>query len=154
MILFRSIRKYAGEEFVGDQAERKNIVFRADMDHSPGVFGRGITRSANECAEIGNADGFVAFESHGKYHAEKIDKAKGNTVLRYEDSELRNNTTFAVGQTLTAQRLFSYGNLRDSNAEPAIYSFADKTYGTRAGQPYPMWNWCVLFTHFPISDQE
>ena len=33
-------------------------------------------------AEIGNADGFVAFESHGKYHAEKIDKAKGNTVLR------------------------------------------------------------------------
>ena len=33
-------------------------------------------------AEIGNAEGFVAFESHGKYHAEKIDKAKGNTVLR------------------------------------------------------------------------
>jgi hypothetical protein len=32
-------------------------------------------------AEIGNAEGFVAFESHGKYHAEKIDKAKGNTVL-------------------------------------------------------------------------
>jgi len=33
-------------------------------------------------AEIGNADGYVAFESHGKYHAEKIDKAKGNTVLK------------------------------------------------------------------------
>jgi hypothetical protein len=33
-------------------------------------------------SEIGNAEGFVAFESHGKYHAEKIDKAKGNTVLR------------------------------------------------------------------------
>ena len=33
-------------------------------------------------SEIGNADGFVAFESHGKYHAEKVDKAKGNTVLR------------------------------------------------------------------------
>ncbi len=33
-------------------------------------------------AEIGNADGYVAFESRGKYHAEKIDKAKGNTVLK------------------------------------------------------------------------
>ena len=33
-------------------------------------------------AEIGNAEGFVAFESHGKYHAEKVDKARGNTVLR------------------------------------------------------------------------
>lgn len=83
-----------------------------------------------------------------------VQEEKGSTVLRYEDSELRNNTAFAVGQTLTAQRLFSYGNLHDSDAEPAIYSFADKTYGTRAGQPYPMWNWCVLFTHFPISEKE
>ncbi len=33
-------------------------------------------------SEIGNAEGFVAFESHGKYHAEKVDKAKGNTVLK------------------------------------------------------------------------
>jgi hypothetical protein len=33
-------------------------------------------------AEIGNAEGYVAFESHNKYHAEKIDKAKGNTELR------------------------------------------------------------------------
>ena len=33
-------------------------------------------------SEIGNADGYVAFESQGKYHAEKVDKAKGNTVLR------------------------------------------------------------------------
>lgn len=33
-------------------------------------------------AEIGNAEGYVAFESHGKYHAEKTDKSKGNTVLK------------------------------------------------------------------------
>lgn len=33
-------------------------------------------------AEIGNAEGYVAFESHGKYTAEKIDKAKGNTVMK------------------------------------------------------------------------
>lgn len=33
-------------------------------------------------AEIGNADGYVAFESHGKYSAEKVDKAKGNTTLK------------------------------------------------------------------------
>ena len=33
-------------------------------------------------AEIGSADGYVAFESHGKYSAEKVDKAKGNTVLK------------------------------------------------------------------------
>jgi hypothetical protein len=33
-------------------------------------------------SEIGNADGYVAFESHGKYHAEKVDKTKGNTVLK------------------------------------------------------------------------
>lgn len=81
-------------------------------------------------------------------------EVQGNTVLRYEDRELRNDTAFAVGQTLTAQRLFQYGNLRDSDAEAAIYSFADKTYGTRAGQPYPLWNWCVLFSHFPISEKE
>lgn len=33
-------------------------------------------------AEIGNAEGFVAFESHGKYSAERTDKAKGNTTLK------------------------------------------------------------------------
>ncbi len=33
-------------------------------------------------AEIGNADGYVAFESHGKYHAERTDKAKGPTVVK------------------------------------------------------------------------
>ncbi|MBS1151881.1 MAG: hypothetical protein H6Q89_3579 [Myxococcaceae bacterium] len=32
-------------------------------------------------AEIGNAEGYVAFESHGKYRAERVDKVKGKTLL-------------------------------------------------------------------------
>ncbi|MGZ0171216.1 MAG: phosphate ABC transporter substrate-binding protein [Planctomycetales bacterium] len=77
----------------------------------------------------------------------------GITVLRFENRERRNNTDFAVGQTLTALRPCSYGNLRDSDPEKAIYRFADSAYGTRVGQSYPLWNWCVLFNHFPISER-
>lgn len=82
------------------------------------------------------------------------DKDQGVTVLRYNDDELRNQVPFAVGQTLIALRFFSYGNLRDSDAETAVHSFADKAYGTRAGQPYPLWNWCVLFDRLPVSAKE
>jgi len=35
-----------------------------------------------EGAEVGTAEAYVALESKGKYHAEKVDKAKGNTVLK------------------------------------------------------------------------
>lgn len=69
----------------------------------------------------------------------------GVTVLRYDPGELRNNVPFEQGQPLVAQRSFSYGNLRDSDPERSTHTFADTTYGTRAGQPYPLWNWCVLF---------
>ncbi len=69
----------------------------------------------------------------------------GVTVLRYEPSELRNNVPFAAGQEIVAQRSFSYGNLRDSDPEHSTHTFADAAYGTRAGQSYPLWNWCVLF---------
>ncbi|MDR3401850.1 MAG: phosphate ABC transporter substrate-binding protein [Chthoniobacter sp.] len=82
----------------------------------------------------------------------RVDEEQGFTVLAFEDRERRNNVDFAAGQTLTALRPFLYGNLRDSDPEPAIYSFADTTYGTRAGQRYPLWNWCVHFSGFPISD--
>jgi hypothetical protein len=58
-----------------------------------------------------------------------------------------------VGQTLTALRPFSFGNLRDSDPEKAIYRFADSAYGTRVGQSYPLWNWCVLFNQFSISER-
>jgi hypothetical protein len=77
----------------------------------------------------------------------------GSTVLRFENRELRNGVNFAVGQSLISLRSFPYGNLRDSDPEKAIYTFADDTYGKRAGQPYPLWNWCVLFNQFPVSEK-
>ena len=82
-----------------------------------------------------------------------VDEKEGMTVLRFENRERRNNRDFAVGQTLTTMRGFSFGNLRDSDPEKAIYQFADAAYGTRTGQPYPLWNWCVLFNQFPISEK-
>ncbi len=77
----------------------------------------------------------------------------GFTVLRFENRELRSQVKFSSEQMLTAHRPFAYGNLRDSDPAQSIYQFADKTYGNRAGQNYPLWNWCVLFKQFPISDQ-
>ena len=74
-----------------------------------------------------------------------LSEANGITVLRYDPRELRNNLPFMPGQEIVAQRSFSYGNLRDSDPERSIHTFADAAYGTRAGQPYPLWNWCVLF---------
>ena len=82
-----------------------------------------------------------------------VAKDGATTVLRFEDRELRNNVCFEVGQRLTAQRGFSFGNLRDSDPEQGIYRFADSNYGTRAGQAYPLWNWCVLFSRFPVTAQ-
>lgn len=75
-----------------------------------------------------------------------VSEANGVTVLRYETRELRNKVPFAIGQNVVAQRSFSYGNLRDSDPEPSTHRFADARYGTRAGQSYPLWNWCVLFS--------
>jgi len=75
----------------------------------------------------------------------------GSTMLRYEVRELRNGTPFTVGQPIVAQRSFSYGNLRDSDPEKSVYTFCDASYGTRAGQGYPLWNWCVLFLDFEVD---
>lgn len=77
----------------------------------------------------------------------------GDTFLRFETRELRNGVAFNAGQTIMAQRPFTYGNLRDSDDSSAMTSqvFSDEGYGTRAGQPYPLWNWCVLFTAFPVQ---
>jgi hypothetical protein len=82
-----------------------------------------------------------------------VSEDDGITVLRFENRERRNNTDFTVGQTLTTLRPYSYGNLRDSDPEKAIYRFADSAYGTRVGQSYPLWNWCVLFNDFSISER-
>jgi hypothetical protein len=72
----------------------------------------------------------------------------GVSVLRYDPRELRDGTPFEAGLEIAVQRSYSYGNLRDSDLEPAVFSFADEAYGTRAGQSYPLWNWCVLFSGF------
>lgn len=76
----------------------------------------------------------------------------GKIVIRIENRELRNQVPFLEGQTLVAHRAFSYGNLRDSDPEKAVYAFGDRGYGTRAGQPYPLWNWCVLFNSFLVDE--
>jgi len=76
----------------------------------------------------------------------------GVSVLRYDPRELRDGTPFETGMEITAQRSYSFGNLRDSDPEPAVFSFADEAYGTRAGQPYPLWNWCVLFSGFGAGE--
>lgn len=48
------------------------------------LLGAGLlpTQEFIEGAEIGTAEQFVAFESHGKYHAERADKKAGTTVVR------------------------------------------------------------------------
>lgn len=73
----------------------------------------------------------------------------GVTVLRYDPSELRDGRPFVPGLAIIAQRSYSYGNLRDSDPGPAVFTFADTRYSTRAGQAYPLWNWCVLFSNLP-----
>lgn len=92
-------------------------------------------------------------DAYARAPIRNVSEDDGISVFRFENRERRNNTDFAVGQTLTALRSYSYGNLRDSDPEKAIYQFADSAYGTRAGQPYPLWNWCVLFNRFPISER-
>ncbi len=92
-------------------------------------------------------------DAYARVPVRYVNKEDEITVLRFENRERRNNTDFAVGQTLTTLRPFSYGNLRDSDPEKAIYRFADPAYGTRVGQFYPLWNWCVLFNQFPISER-
>lgn len=75
-----------------------------------------------------------------------VSEVNSVTVLQYDPAELRNGVPFEAGQSLVAQRSFSYGNLRDSDPEASVHTFADAAYGTRAGQPYPLWNWCMLFS--------
>lgn len=80
-----------------------------------------------------------------------VKEENGVSVLRFEARELRNGVPFEVGQAVTSQRAFSYGNVRDSDPEKSVYTFGDASYGTRAGQAYPLWNWCVLFSDFEVE---
>ena len=72
------------------------------------------------------------------------------TVLRFENRDVK-GAPFKAGDRVTVSRPFSYGNLRDSDAEPSIYHFEDESYGTRLGKAYPLWNWCVVFRGFPVT---
>lgn len=92
-------------------------------------------------------------DNYARAPIRQVTEVDGNIILSFENRERRNGKDFAVGQTLTALRCFSYGNLRDSDPEQAIHKFGDTAYGTRAGQPYPLWNWCVLFNRFPIIEE-
>jgi hypothetical protein len=100
---------------------------------------------------------YVANTMGGETYAQApvrwVAEEHGSTVLRLETRELRKNVKFAVGQTLIVHRPFPYANLRDSDPETAVYRFADAAYGRRAGQPYPLWNWCVLFSGFPVAER-
>jgi acetyl esterase/lipase len=96
----------------------------------------------------------VAGSAFAEAPARLVYQDHGSTVLPFENRERRNSVDFTAGQTLIALRPFAYGNLRDSDPEASIYEFADKAYGTRAGQRYPLWNWCVQFSNFPIADGE
>lgn len=81
-----------------------------------------------------------------------VSEEGGRVVIRIENRELRDGVPFLVGQSLLAWRAFSFGNLRDSDPEKAVYAFGDREYGHRAGQPYPLWNWCVLFNGLEVGE--
>lgn len=114
-----------------------------------------LTRSfAQELKPLTHEGAFLVTNTTGantRVPIRSVREENGVTVLRYEPRELRNGTPFAVGQPVVAQRSFSYGNLRDSDPERSVHTFADAAYGTRAGQPYPLWNWCVLFSDFDVE---
>ncbi len=95
---------------------------------------------------------FFLLNANARAPIRHVAREGGRTLLRFETRELRNGIAFQPGEGVTLSRPYSYGNLRDSDAEPALYTFADSAYGTRAGASYPLWNWCVLFTHLPVSE--
>lgn len=99
-----------------------------------------------------NIGNMLSTDAYAQAPVRLVSEENGHAVLSFENRERRNNVDFAPGQTLTALRPFLYGNLRDSDPETAIYQFADTAYGRRAGQPYPLWNWCVHFSSLPIAD--
>ena len=73
----------------------------------------------------------------------------GNTVIRGEVRELYNRVLFQAGQKVGVAAIMPLGNVRDSDDEVSIYSFAS---GARVGQRYPLWNWSVAFQYLQIAD--
>jgi hypothetical protein len=75
----------------------------------------------------------------------------GSTVLEGEAESLKNNIPFQTGQYCFTARIFPYGNLHDSDKEKSTFTFRDQTYGHRHGQPYPLFNWCIIFRDLAIA---
>jgi len=111
-----------------------------------------LTRSfAKELKPLLDEGAFFVASAGTRVPVRSVKAENGVSVLRFEARELRNSVPFEVGQAVTAQRAFSYGNVRDSDPEKSVYTFGDASYGTRAGQAYPLWNWCVLFSDFDVE---
>jgi hypothetical protein len=114
-----------------------------------------LTKSfAKELAPLMDEGAFFVTNTTGanaRVPIREVSEKTGVTLLRYDPRELRNGTRFEIGQRVTAQRAFSYGNVRDSDPEPSVYKFEDDSYGRRAGTSYPLWNWCVLFSDLDVD---
>ncbi|MFM2143645.1 MAG: hypothetical protein RLZZ476_2189 [Verrucomicrobiota bacterium] len=112
-----------------------------------------LTRSfAKELKPLTDEGAFFVASAGTRVPVRAVREENGVSVLRFEARELRNGVPFEVGQVVTAQRAFSYGNVRDSDPEKSVYTFGDASYGTRAGQAYPLWNWCVLFSDLEVAE--
>ncbi|AWO00349.1 phosphate ABC transporter substrate-binding protein [Chitinophaga alhagiae] len=80
--------------------------------------------------------------------------AAGQTVMRGELKDLRNNVPFQKGQRIYTARRYAYGNLRDSDNRQSVFTFSDTSYGTRQGQKYPLYNYCITFEALPVGGKE
>jgi hypothetical protein len=78
--------------------------------------------------------------------------AAGNTELICEKKDFV-GAPFNAGDRLIIYRRYGFGNIRDSDAEISTYRFSDKTYGNRAGQNYPLFNWLITFEDFSVELQ-
>lgn len=65
----------------------------------------------------------------------------GQTKLIGQANELGAGAAFVAGDIIQPMRGDPFGNIRDSDFEYCPLTFSDTTYGTRAGQHYPLWNW-------------
>ena len=89
----------------------------------------------------------------------KVELVNGNTVLTGEVRDDRTGGSYrgiTAGDVLVFNRPKANVNLRDSDPEVSRYTFQCDTiwgtkYGARAGQPYPLWNWCCYFDNFAIT---
>ena len=116
------------------------------------VFDKSVSRDLNILAQEGC---FRLLTIPGKSEAassmivRKVTEKNGNVILLSRQNEVIGGG-FKPGQKCAVHRRFAFGNIRDSDPELAIYSFKDRGYGSRQGQPYPLHNWLIIFKDFPV----